>query len=170
MQWYYAKNGSQLGPIEQGELLAKLSSGEIAHSDMVWREGLGDWLPVSKVNELMTIARPVSSSTPGAAMNSPYTAPAASPHNPLAYGGGLPIPNYLWQAIVVTFFCCLPLGIPAIVYAAKVDALRASGDIPGAMAASASAKTWCFLAFGFGIGALVLWFAFVGLAAFSAQH
>src|SRR5437762_2059610 len=32
-----------------------------------------------------------------------------------------PIPNYLAQAILVTVFCCLPFGIPAIVFAAQVN-------------------------------------------------
>jgi hypothetical protein len=44
MQWYYSKNGSQLGPVEQGGILSKLASGEISPSDMVWREGMTDWL------------------------------------------------------------------------------------------------------------------------------
>ncbi|MEO5716236.1 MAG: GYF domain-containing protein [Luteolibacter sp.] len=80
MQWYYAKNGSQLGPLEQGELLAKISSGEIAQSDMVWREGLGDWLPVSKVNELVMVARPVpplSAPAPANGVDSPYSPPVS---------------------------------------------------------------------------------------------
>ncbi len=172
MQWYYAKNGSQLGPVEQGELLAKISSGEIAQSDMVWREGMSDWLPVSKVNELVIVARPAPTSAPapGTAMNSPYTPPSALPQDPVVSGSGPIIPNYLWQSIVVTIFCCWPLGIPAIVYAAKVDGLKSRGDIAGAMAASASAKNWCMIALGLGIAALVLWLVFVGVAAFSSQH
>ena len=60
----------------------------------------------------------------------------------------MPVPNYLWQSIVVTILCCWPLGIPAIVYAAKVDGLSARGDIQGAMSASASAKRWCWIALG----------------------
>ena len=36
----------------------------------------------------------------------------------------------------------MPLGIVAIVYAAKVDGLQRSGDIPGAVSASKSAKGW----------------------------
>lgn len=172
MQWYYSKNGSQLGPVEQGELLAKISSGEVAQSDMVWREGMGDWLPVSKVNELVMVARPTPSSAPsaGPTMNSPYTPPTTSSQNPVVYGGGPVIPNYLWQSIVVTIFCCWPLGIPAVVYAAKVDGLRARGDIAGAMAASASAKNWCLIALGLGVALIVIWFLFVGVAAFSARH
>jgi hypothetical protein len=61
------------------------------------------------------------------------------------------IPNYLWQAIAVTVLCCLPLGIPAIVYAAKINALVASGQIDAAKEASAKAKMWCWISFGLGI-------------------
>ena len=42
------------------------------------------------------------------------------------------IPNYLVQAILVTVFCCLPFGIPAIVFAAQVNSKVAAGDIHGA--------------------------------------
>lgn len=35
MKRYYSKNGSQLGPVEQGGILSKLASGEISPSDMV---------------------------------------------------------------------------------------------------------------------------------------
>ncbi len=60
----------------------------------------------------------------------------------------MPIPNYLWQSIVVTILCCLPFGVVAIVYAAKVDGLTASGDLAAARAASNSAKLWVNLSEG----------------------
>ena len=47
-----------------------------------------------------------------------------------------------------TCFCC-PLGllgIVAIVYAAKVNSLLNAGDLEGARRASATAKTWCWVA------------------------
>ncbi len=61
------------------------------------------------------------------------------------------IPTYLWQSIVVTIVCCLPLGVPAIVYATKVNSLLLRGDTVGAVKASGSAKLWCWIAFGAGI-------------------
>ncbi len=50
------------------------------------------------------------------------------------------IPNYLVQAILVTIFCCLFTGIPAIVYAAQVNGYVQSGNIPSAIGASKNAK------------------------------
>lgn len=61
------------------------------------------------------------------------------------------IPNYLAQSILVTLLCCLPLGIPAIVYAAGVNGKWQSGDVRGAMEASRKAKLWCWWSFGFGL-------------------
>ncbi|MCK4564001.1 MAG: CD225/dispanin family protein [Verrucomicrobia bacterium] len=65
------------------------------------------------------------------------------------------IPNYLWQSIVVTLLCCLPLGIPAIVFAAKVNGLVTAGQIEEAKAASSKAKMWCWLSFGIGIVVII---------------
>lgn len=62
------------------------------------------------------------------------------------------VPNYLVQSILVTLCCCLPFGIVAIIYAAQVNSKLALGDIPGAMAASRNARTWCWV--GFALGAL----------------
>ncbi len=61
------------------------------------------------------------------------------------------IPSYLAQAILVTIFCCLPFGIVSIVYAAQVNGKVAAGDIDGARDASEKAKTWAWVALGFGL-------------------
>lgn len=141
MQWYYSKNSTQLGPISEAEIREKIASGEIGAADMVWKEGMSDWLPVSGVPDLSTSLS--TQQPPMMGQPSPYQPPASSPYQPMAAGGD--IPNYLWQSIVVTILCCWPLGIPAIVYAAKVDGMKARGDIQGAMEASANAKKWCII-------------------------
>ena len=173
MQWYYSKNGSQIGPIDQNELLTKISSGEMLQSDLVWREGMADWLPVSKVNELImtTQSRPAipSVANVGNGMRTPYAPPATQMQVP-APQGGAEIPNYLWQSIVVTILCCWPFGIPAIVFAAKVEGLKSRGDIAGAMAASASAKMWCKVAGGLGLGVLLIWLLLMGAGLLASHH
>jgi hypothetical protein len=74
------------------------------------------------------------------------------------YGSYRPdVPNYLWQSIAVTLCCCWPLGIPAIVYAARVNAHVASGDITAAQDASSKARTWTFVSLGAGL------FIYIGL-------
>lgn len=73
----------------------------------------------------------------------------------------VPIPNYLWQSIVVTIVCCtcFPLGIVAIIFAAQVNDKLRRGDIQGAMQASKNAKLWCWITFGVGLLIWIVWFA-----------
>ena len=47
----------------------------------------------------------------------------------------------LW-AILSTLFCCLPLGIVSIIYAAKVNKLYRTGDYQGAQDAADKAKKY----------------------------
>jgi hypothetical protein len=61
------------------------------------------------------------------------------------------VPNYLVQAILVTVFCCLWFGIPAIIFAAQVNGKAAAGDIAGATDSSRKAKMWCWIALGCGL-------------------
>jgi predicted secreted protein len=67
---------------------------------------------------------------------------AAQPQygQPVARPTGAPPPNYLVWAILSTLFCCLPLGIVSIVYAAQVNTKFAAGDVAGAQDSSAKAK------------------------------
>lgn len=60
-------------------------------------------------------------------------------------------PTYLWQAIVVTIVCCLPLGIPAIVNASQVENRYFQGNYEGAMRSSRNAKNFSLWALIIGI-------------------
>lgn len=161
MQWYFSKGGAQQGPVSTDELRSKISSGEVSAADLVWKEGMADWTPAAKVAELAVHAAaplaPPPVSTPVAAptyQQSPYN-PPQSPVVSAPQGAGGDIPNYLWQSIVVTILCCWPLGIPAIIFAAKVDGLKARGEIDAARAASANAKKWTTIALVSGIVVII---------------
>lgn len=160
MKWYYAKNGGQQGPVSQEELASLLASGSLRPDDLVWNESLTNWVAASAVPALQSAAIPGAPPLPTNPWQAnPYAAPQSTPIR----APGQPIPTYLWQSIVVSFFCCLPFGIPGIVYAAKVDGLMARGDFDGARRASDSAKMWCWISFGLGLGFGLLAF-FLGLA------
>jgi hypothetical protein len=84
-----------------------------------------------------------------------------------AGGGGThpqTIPNYLAQSIIVTLLCCLPLGIPAIVFSAQVNGKIQAGDIQGAMESSRKAKMWCWWSFGVGLVVSILYILFSFIA------
>jgi hypothetical protein len=89
----------------------------------------------------------------------PPPSPTAAPAN---------VPNYLIPAIL-SLFCCWPLSIVAIIFAAQVNGKVASGDIQGAMDASKKAKLFSFIAIGIGLCLgvvyLVLMVLGVGLSA-----
>ncbi len=67
------------------------------------------------------------------------------------------VPNYLVWSILVTVLCCIPLGIPAIVYSAQVDTRLRLGDYQGAVDASQKAKTFCWISFGLGGGIILIY-------------
>lgn len=77
---------------------------------------------------------------------------------PPSAGGSATIPNYMVPAII-SIFCCWPLAIPAIIFAAKVNGLVAAGDTAGAQDASKKAKMFSFIAIGLGL----VWWIIIGL-------
>lgn len=81
------------------------------------------------------------------------------------HGSTAYVPNNLVWAILTTLFCCLPLGIVSIIYAAQVDGKRAAGDIAGAREAARKAGRWALCAALATPVLLLLWiFLFGGLA------
>lgn len=75
---------------------------------------------------------------------------------------GTYVPNNLVWAILSTLFCCLPLGIVSIVYAAQVDGRRAAGDIAGARESARKAGFWAICSALAVPVLLLLWFLFFG--------
>jgi len=77
----------------------------------------------------------------------PGNSPAAAVSNP----GGLMI-----RAVLVTFFCCLPTGVVAIVYAARVQSCNGRGDLEGAHRAAVVARRWIVTSVLLGLASLLL--------------
>lgn len=106
----------------------------------------------------------------------PPPPPGGYPPPPPPQGGGYPPPpgygtqpnnNLVW-AILVTVFCCLPLGIVAIVKSSQVSGLWAQGRYAEAQSAADDAKKWAL--WGAIIGAVVIViFVIIRIAAMSAN-
>lgn len=47
MNWYYALNGTQQGPVSEQDIVRLVASGTINAGTLIWRDGLPDWQPVS---------------------------------------------------------------------------------------------------------------------------
>jgi uncharacterized membrane protein len=82
--------------------------------------------------------------------------------------GGEPPNNNLVWAILSTIFCCLPLGVASIVFAAQVDGKWAAGDYAGAHESARKAKQfaiWSAVALAVLIVLYILFFVILGGAA-----
>lgn len=96
-QWFYAANGSQAGPVDTAELKRLAGEGALEPTDLVWKEGLPEWVPATKVKGLFASGEPEA----GAAAPQPLAgttaegSPAAYDPAPLADApGASPLPEY----------------------------------------------------------------------------
>ncbi len=106
-------------------------------------------------NELRRIETPRADIPPQAQTQASYPPPQSQ----------APVPNYLVPAILTTLFCCLPLGIVSIVYAAQVNSKLTAGDRAGAIDSSNKAKMWAWISFGTGLVLIVGYLILVVLGA-----
>jgi len=127
-------DGKEYGPVSAEQLRQWLNEGRVNQQTRVLAEGVTDWQKLGEIAEFAASATP---STP--------------PLSSINYASQADIPNYLTQAILVTLCCCLPFGIPSIVYASQVKTKLSVGDVAGAQASSRNAKLWCWISFGLGL-------------------
>ena len=147
MNWYYAKNGAQHGPVALEDMKSRVSMGEISPGDLAWREGMADWMPVSTIAELKVEPPPARSPEAGmpAQSSESYNAPAPEPYRPPTAAAGAPAAYPVGQApsqglaigalicgILSLVGCCIwfvmiPVGLIAIVLGFIASA-KAKGD------------------------------------------
>ena len=67
MNWYYASNNEQKGPVDQTEFERLIQSGVVTGSTLVWREGLVDWQPYGELGAAASAPPPqFDTAKPGA--------------------------------------------------------------------------------------------------------
>jgi uncharacterized RDD family membrane protein YckC len=49
--WYYVEDGQQRGPVIDADFEALRREGKITADTLIWREGMGNWLPLAQVAE-----------------------------------------------------------------------------------------------------------------------
>ena len=47
--WYFAIDEEERGPVTEAQLRTLIGTGNLSRNDLVWREGLNDWLPAGQV-------------------------------------------------------------------------------------------------------------------------
>lgn len=86
--WHYAKDNEKHGPISQEQIVGLMRSGALRDHDLVWREGMAEWLALSAVIELQQarfatqVATQTTGGAPGAAVAP--VAPVGVPQNGMA--------------------------------------------------------------------------------------
>jgi hypothetical protein len=138
--WYYAVgNSQQQGPVDLATLQRLIASGQIGPNDLVWRDGMADWVPASSVPELRQASTPSAVRTdpvqpveplpqfPQQTYAPPQYGNAPYPNAPLSYappqstGGGLALTSLILGILSIPSACFACAGwlfsILAIIFA-----------------------------------------------------
>lgn len=140
-QYYYSDGTDRHGPFSVEELRQH----NLKPETPVWKEGLPDWVPANTLADLQVLFDSSAAFTP----------PVAAPGNPMAYTP--PPKNWLIESILVTIFCCLPLGIVGIIHATKVESLWNTGQHDAAIKSSQDAAKWVKIGFFVGLAVYILY-------------
>jgi hypothetical protein len=87
-EWYLARGGQQrMGPLTSQQLKQMAAAGQVTGNDLVWKEGMAQWVPASQVKGLLGGSGSSQSWQSDAVAAAPASAPAAvaEPAAPVAY-------------------------------------------------------------------------------------
>jgi len=59
-EWFYAQEKQRFGPVSAVELKALAEAGKLRPEDLVWREGMDDWVPARRVKGLFEAESPIA--------------------------------------------------------------------------------------------------------------
>lgn len=136
-------HGETRGPFTHEQLSADLAAGAVAGDVLAWRPGQPEWLPLGTLLAMDAEGRPP-------ALPNENDGYRATPDT-AAYARGEKPTNWLVPAILSTLCCCLPFGIPAIIFAVKANTAYETGDAVTTASAAKQAKLFVILAVTFGI-------------------
>lgn len=134
--YHYSDGQKSYGPVT----LEELRSINIKANTLIWTASLVTWTEAKEVPELQDLfPQQTTQATP--------TIPPPYPQYPFNKNieNARPPKTYLVESIITTIICCWLLGIPAIIYASRVEKKYYAGDISGAESDSANAKKWIII-------------------------
>lgn len=181
MRYFLVRDQNSYGPYDVAEIDAYLKAGNLVPTDRLESEDRTVRTTVADVLSFRAAPAPLpptpstgpasgyqgggmAQGQPGMGYSPGGPAPGGNYQQPGGFQAAGPhqnVPNHLVFAILVTLFCCLPLGIVAIINATQVNSKLAIGDIQGAMLASKQARTWSIVGLCGGVVICVAYVAFV---------
>lgn len=101
MQWYYEKDQTQQGPVEESELRALHDAGVITSSNLVWCRDMGEWATYGSVFSAAESARATPSSpVSGTGGQTPNSELRAQARRALSGSWGMAaLAVFLWQVV-----------------------------------------------------------------------
>lgn len=154
-KYFFTDGTNKFGPYT----LDELKGFRITKQTKVWFEELSDWTPAGDIYELHSLLETMSPP--------PFNNTSNQSNYPPVNNKGVPPKNWLLESILITLFCCLPLGIVSIVNASKVDSRYYAGDITGADNAAKEAKKWVMISFWIGLAFGIIYLIFLLIAGVS---
>ncbi len=172
-EYFYIDNdNNQIGPVSVDELRGK----GISPTTPVWKNGMEDWTPAGKVDELSSLfaeqppqyeasdsgqqayyqQQPPYQQSPYANQGYGYQQPPyQQPSYQQPYG---PRPDsWLVWSILTTIFCFLPTGVAAIVFSAQVDSYWGQGRYEDARRAAKRAKILNIIGAAVAVGGVLIY-------------
>ena len=50
--WYFARQGQQFGPVSSGQLREMARTRQVLPTDLIWKQGMGSWVPAGSLPDL----------------------------------------------------------------------------------------------------------------------
>jgi hypothetical protein len=157
-EWYYARGNQQQGPVALHAIQDLLRTGQLQPNDLVWKQGMPNWVAASQVPELygqpthpvppqqqvggwqqpQQPAQPMPQSPyappgyPAAAPGTPYYQDPSAPYGATGKSyNGMAITSFV-LSLVGLVFCGFILGVIAIVLGAiALNGMKSSGNQQG---------------------------------------
>jgi len=62
VNWYYEKDGKQVGPVSEDDIKASIETGYLSYGDMVWQKGSPAWIKLEEAGfkDLLTSPPPLN--------------------------------------------------------------------------------------------------------------
>src|SRR5207237_1481163 len=110
-EWYYIRDGAQLGPLTVQEMSQMIADREIAPGDLVWKQGMPQWEPATDRPEFFAQrqAPPPPLAPPGTPVG---MLSYQSPHM-VVYGGPVRYAGF-WRRVgarIIDSLILLPVGL-----------------------------------------------------------